>query len=140
MSPLISCQDLHDLCLGYWQVEMHSDDRPKTAFATRRDFFEFNVMPFGLSCAPATFERLMESVLAGLQWDICFVYLDDIIITGKTFEQMLENLGKVFDRLKKANLKLKAKKCCLFAKEVVNLGHLVSENGLATDLSKNNSR
>ena len=125
-----------DLCSGYWQVEMHSDDRPKTAFATRRGLFEFNVMPFGLSCAPATFERLMESVLAGLQWDICLVYLDDIIVTGKTFEQMLENLGKVFDRLKKANLKLKAKKCCLFAKEVVYLGHVVSEKGLATDPSK----
>lgn len=68
-------------------------------------------MPFGLSCAPATFERLMESVLAGLQWDICLVYLDDIIVTGKTFENMLENLGKVFERLQKANLKLKAKKC-----------------------------
>ena len=51
-------------------MEMHSDDRPKTAFATRRGIFEFNVMPFGLSCAPVTFERLMESVLAGLQWDI----------------------------------------------------------------------
>lgn len=84
-------------------------------------------MPFGLSCAPATFERLMESVLAGLQWDICLVYLDDIIVTSKTFENMLENLGKVFERLKKANFKLKAKKCCLFAKEVIYLGHVISE-------------
>lgn len=58
----------------------------------------------------------MESVLAGLQWDICLVYLDDIIVTGTTFENMLENLGKVFKRLKKVNLKLNAKKCCLFAK------------------------
>ena len=55
-----------DLCSGYWQVEMHSDDRPKTAFATRRGLFEFNVMPFGLSCAPATFERLIKSWIAGL--------------------------------------------------------------------------
>ena len=78
----------------------------------------------------------MESVLAELQWDKCVVYLDGIIVTDKTFEQMLGNLGKVFDRLKKANLKLKAKKCCLFAKKVVYLGHVVSEEDLATDTSR----
>ena len=83
---------------------MHSDDRPKTAFATRRGLFEFSVMPFGLRLVPATFERLMESVLAGLQRDIYLVYVDDFIVTGKTLEQMLGNLGKCFDRIKKTNL------------------------------------
>ena len=82
---------------------MHLDVRPKTVFATRCCLFEFSVMPFGLS-----FERLMESVLAGLQWDICLVFLDGIIVIGNTFEQMLGNLIKVFDRLKKANLNLNA--------------------------------
>jgi hypothetical protein len=53
-------------------------------------------MPFGLTCAPATLERLMETVLAGLQWDKCLVYLDDIIVIGNSFENMLENLEKVF--------------------------------------------
>ena len=62
-------------------------------------------MSFDLRLAPATFERLMESVLAGLQRDICLVYIHGIIVTGKALEQMLGNLGKVFDRLKKANLK-----------------------------------
>jgi hypothetical protein len=89
---------------------MATTDKPKTTFNSRRGLFEFNVINFGLSCAPATFERLMESVLAGLQWDICMIYLDDIIVTGKTFEQMLDNLERVFERLKSANLKLKAKK------------------------------
>lgn len=93
-------------------------------------------MPFGLSCAPATFERLMESVLAGLYWDICLVYLDNIIVTGKTFEKMLSNLRKVFDRLKGAGLKLKEKKCCLFAKKVTYLGHVVSAEGVETDPAK----
>ena len=75
-------------------------------------------MPFGLSNAPATFERLMETVLAGLQWQICLIYLDDIIVIGKSFENMLENLSKIFEKLEGASLKLKAKKCSLFAREV----------------------
>ena len=125
-----------DLCAGYWQVELNPEDKYKTAFATRRGLFQFKVMPFGLCCAPSTFERLMETVLAGLQWDICLVYLDDIIVTGKTFEDMIGNLGKVFGRLEQAGLKLKAKKCCLCAKEVTFLGHVISEKGIATDPSK----
>lgn len=78
---------------------MEEKDKDKTAFVTRKGLFQFKVMPFGLTCAPATFERLMETVLAGLQWDICLVYLNNIIVIGNTFEDMLENLGKVFDRL-----------------------------------------
>ena len=77
-------------------MEKHSDDRPKTVFATRRGLFEFSVMPFGLRLTPATFERLMESVLAALQRDICLVFSDGIIVNGKTLEQMLGYLGKVF--------------------------------------------
>lgn len=82
-----------DLCSGYWQVEMDSQDKPNTAFSTKRGLYEFQVMHFGLSNAPATFERLMESVLAGLQWQICLIYLDEIIVIGKSFEYMLENLS-----------------------------------------------
>ena len=122
------------LCSGYWQVEMHSEDRYKTAFATRRGLFQFRVMPFGLCCAPSTF----ETVLTGLQWDICLVYLDDVIVTGRTFECMIDNLEQVFKRLMNAGLKLKAKKCCLCAKEVLFLGHVISETGIATDPEKIN--
>ena len=63
-----------DLCSGYWQVAVDPNDRQKTAFTTRRGLFEFSVMPFGLCNAPATFERLMETVLRRLQ---CLIYLDD---------------------------------------------------------------
>ena len=79
-----------DLASGYWQVGMHPDDRENTAFCTADGLFEFNVMPFGLCNAPATFQRLMDLILAGLQWSACLVYLDDIIIMGKSLEEHLE--------------------------------------------------
>lgn len=128
-----SCVDLNS---GYWQVEVDEADRYKTAFTSRRGLFEFRVMPFGLCNAPATFERLMELVLAGLNWEICLIYLDDIIIIGKSFGEMVANLDRVLGALKKAGLKLKPRKCKLFAKEVEFLGHVVSKQGITTDPKK----
>ena len=89
-------------------------------------------MPFGLCNAPATFERLMELVLSGLYWQICIIYLDDIIIFGKTFAEMIQNLDMVFARLTEAGLKLQSKKCQLFKKEVEFLGHIINEQGVHT--------
>ena len=95
-----------DLLSGYWEVEVAEEDRPKTAFCTTEGLFEFKVMPFGLCNAPATFQRLMDLVLAGLQWPHCLVYLDDVIILGATFQEHLANLQSVFERLRQAGLKL----------------------------------
>ena len=125
-----------DLCSGYWQVELEPEDKPKTAFATKRGLYQFRVMPFGLCNAPATFERLMETVLSGLQWDICLIYHDDIIVIAKSFDEMLQNLETVFNRLSSAGLKLKAKKCHIFAEQVEFLGHIISTEGIATDPKK----
>ena len=102
-----------DLVSGYWQVEVHPDDREKTAFCTPEGLFEFKVMPFRLCNAPATFQCLMNSVLAGLPWNSCLVYLDDIIVTGRTFSTHLGNLCQVFDRIRGAGLKLQPSKCAL---------------------------
>ena len=93
-------------------------------------------MPFGLCNAPATFERLIETVLAGLHWQICLIYLDDVIVIGKTFEDMIKNLSVIIERLHHAGLKLKARKCKLFGKSVEFLGHIFTETGVETDPSK----
>lgn len=93
-------------------------------------------MTFGLCNAPATFERLVERLLHGLSYDICLVYLDKIIVHSKTFDEQIENLKLVFERLKDANLKLCPNKCQLCQTEVLFLGHTISENGICTDPNK----
>lgn len=93
-------------------------------------------MAFGIANSPKTFERLMEIVLSGLQWERCFMYLEDIIVFGKTFYDTLGNLTLFFDRFRKANLKLKPQTCVFFQCEIKYLGHIVSENGIKCDPEK----
>ena len=114
---------------------MSEEDREKTAFVTRDGLFEFKVMPFGLCNAPATFQRLMDLVLTGIHWSSCLVYIDDIVIMGRMFQQNLVNLKLVLDRLRGAGLKLKPAKCSLCRKEVLFLGHRITRKGIATDHS-----
>uniref|UniRef100_A0A2C9LQU1 Reverse transcriptase domain-containing protein n=1 Tax=Biomphalaria glabrata TaxID=6526 RepID=A0A2C9LQU1_BIOGL len=102
-----------DLKSGYWQVGLHPEDRDKTAFSAGNGLWQFTVMPFGLCNAPATFERLMEHVLRGLNWTTCLVYLDDIIVIGRTFEEHIANLKEVFERIRNSGMKLNPKKCSL---------------------------
>ena len=97
---------------------------------------EFNVMPFGLSNVPATFQQLMQLVLAGLQWSDCLVYLDNVIIMGRSFDEHLSNLQAVFERLRQAGLKLKPKKCVFFQCKVSYLRHVVSQGGVSADPKK----
>ena len=108
-------------------------DKEKTEFRTSSgQLYEFNQVPFGLCNAPATFSRLMDSVLAGLHWETCLFYLGDIIVFS-TWEEHLARLRQVFERLRHVNLKLGAKKCTFAAKEVSYLGHRVTEEGLLPD-------
>ena len=125
-----------DLLSGYWQVEMSPTDREKTAFSTPEGLYEFKVMPFGLCNAPSTFQRLMDSVLMGLHWSSCLVYIDDIIVPGRKFKDHLQNLKLVFDRFREAGLKLHLKKCKFGKKEVTFLGHVISAGGIAVDPTK----
>ena len=126
-----------DLKAGYWQVELKEEDKAKTAFHVGNlGFYECNRMPFGLCNAPATFQRLMERAMGDINLRDCLIYLDDIIIFSDTFENHLERLEAVFQRLHKYNLKLKASKCEFFRSEVTYLGHVVSQAGIKTDPEK----
>ena len=126
-----------DLASGYWQIDMDTEDREKTAFTIPGEGrFEFTRMPFGLKNAPATFQRTMEIVLRGLIGKICFVYLDDVIIIGSSFENHLENLETVLGRLRAVGLKIKLSKCQFVRKEVKYLGHIVSSDGIKPNPEK----
>lgn len=95
--------------LGLWVlVEMAEPDPPKTAFTTGKGHYEFNVMLFGLSNAPVTFQPLMDLVLTGLQFEECRVYLDDVIVFSTTLDEHVRRLRAVFDRLISAGLKIKS--------------------------------
>ena len=126
-----------DLRSGYWQVEIKESDKYKTAFSVGPlGFLECNRMAFGLTNAPATFQRLMERCMGEYHLKECLIYLDDIIIFSKTFDEHITRLENVFKQLEKHGLKLKASKCEFFKSQVQYLGHIVSDEGIQTDPDK----
>ena len=126
-----------DMKSGYHQVEMEESHKERTAFTVGPlGFYEYQKMPFGLSNSPATYQRLMEECLGDLNMKICVIYLDDLIIFSDTFEQHLERLDIVLNRLRECNLKLSADKCFFLQDRVKFLGHVVSANGVETDPEK----
>ena len=120
-----------DLQSGYWQIQIKEEDKEKTAFSTGDGLYEFNVMPFGLTGAPATFQRCMNYLLMDV--DHTMVYIDDIIIYSETFEQHLLDIEKVLKILKDNGLKLKPSKCEWVKPQVIFLGHVVSAAGIKPD-------
>ena len=125
-----------DLASGFHQIEISDEDVPKTAFSVPEGHYEFIRMPFGLKNAPATFQRLMNTVLSGLQGIHCYVYLDDIVIYSYDLTSHVQKLSYTFDRLRKFNLKLQPDKCEFLRKEVTYLGHTISETGLKPNPEK----
>ena len=117
-----------DLRSGYHHMELSAEARAKSAFITPLDKFEFTRSPFGLSQAPAYFQRLMNQVIKGLPF--AFVYLDDVLIHSPDIETHLQHIRILFQRLRKADLKLKDSKCNYFKTHVQYLGHLVSGKGI----------
>ena len=110
-------------------MEVEEKDTQKTAFNTPEGLYGFRVMPFGLCNAPATFQRLVERVLGDMIWTDCLVYVDDIIVVGKTFPDHLHHLGNVLSRLRQASQTPTQQQVCF-------LGHVVSPGGVSPDPSK----
>ena len=117
-----------DLRSGYHHMALSLEAKAKSAFVTPMDKFEFTSCPFGLSQAPAYFQRLINKVIKGLPF--AFGYLDDILIHSPDIETHLQHIRLFFQRLKEADLKLKNSKCNYFKTHVQYLGHLVSGKGI----------
>ena len=125
-----------DLRSGYHQVRVAEADVQKTAFRTKHGHFEFTVMPFGLSNAPATFQRMMNDVLRPFIDDFVVVYLDDILIYSRTEEEHERHLHQVLEKLREKKLYAKRSKCEFGLEKVEYLGHTVGPEGLSMDDSK----
>lgn len=125
-----------DLRSGYYQVEMSEEDKEKTAFICPLGFFQFERMPQGITGAPATFQRLMEKAVGDMNLIQVLVYLDDLIVFGRTLQEHEERLLKVLDRLEECGLKISIDKCQFCQPQVKFLGHIVSAEGVATDPEK----
>ena len=120
-----------DANAAYWQIKIREQDRSKTAFVTKYGLYEHVRMGYGLTGAPATFSRAVGLILRGLTWKTVLAFLDDILILGSSFDDHLKNLSETLGRFRKYGLKLKAKKCVFFQKEVEFLGRIVGDNKLA---------
>ena len=120
-----------DLQSGYWQLPMDEGDQEKTAITTKYGLFEYTKLPFGLCSAPSTFQRCMEMVFRGVQWEILLIYLDDLIVfSDADYDEHFRRLQVVMQKLIQAGLKLKPSKCQLLQQEVLFLGHLVGKEGI----------
>jgi len=114
-----------DCTAGYWQVPLSPADRQKTAFTTHAGIYHWLSIPFGLTNALATFQRALDIILSGLKWQLCLVYLDDVIIFSESAEQHVKDVDVVLTRLREAGVTLNLEKCTWFSDEVEYLGQIV---------------
>ena len=118
-----------DLRSGYHQIKIRNEDIPKTAFITRYGLYEYTVMSFGLTNAPAVFMRLMNSVFHEYLDKFVVVYIDDILVYSKTEDEHAEHLRLILTKLREHRLYAKFSKCEFWLKELIFLGHVVSAQG-----------
>ncbi len=131
-----SYYSMMDLTDAFWSIEIKEEHKHKTTFATKFGLWEFNSMPFGLSNSPATQQRMMEKILTGLTFLCCFVYIDDIVVFSRSFDEHLEHLEQIFIRLKDHFLLLQPQKCQLCKPSFEILGFIASRDGLRANPKK----
>jgi hypothetical protein len=125
-----------DLMSGYWQIRMDPADVPKTAFRVPQGHFQWKVLPFGLSNAPAKFQSIMNTVLRPLIGKCVLVYLDDILIFSRNAEEHEQHIRQVFSLLRHYKFYCKMNKCDFNKAEVKYLGHVVGADGVKVDPAK----
>ena len=108
----------------------------KTAFTTPFGLYEYTRMPMGLASAPATFQRLMQATMSDFAFQFLLVYLDDLLVYSKTFDDHMEHLERLLQRVTETGLKLKASKCQFLRREVTCLGHTISADGVSCESGK----
>ena len=125
-----------DLRSGFHHILVKLDDQYKTAFQTHFGHFEYKVMPYGLTSALATFQAIMNHILAPLLRKCVVVFIDDILIYSKTLEEHEKHIEMVFELLKQHQFKVRLSKCSFTKQELNYLGHVISAVGVATDPKK----
>jgi len=121
---------------GYHQIKMAPESKEKTAFICHLGLFQYRRMPCGLTNAPATFQRLMNKLFTGAKWNFLFVYVDDLLIVSKTFEEHIRHIEQVLKQLDEAGLRLRPKKCSFPQTTIEYLGHMLSPDGVKLNDNK----
>ncbi|CAM5089952.1 unnamed protein product [Natator depressus] len=124
-----------DLTKGYWQVPLDADARLKSAFITPLGLYEFLILPFCLKGAPATFQRLVDQLLRGME-SFAVANIDDICVFSQTWEDHVSHVRQVLDQLQETGLVIKAEKCKVGMAEVSYLGHRVGSSCLKPEPAK----
>ncbi|KAG7309510.1 hypothetical protein JYU34_005483 [Plutella xylostella] len=125
-----------DLYQGFYQGDLKPSSRPYTAFTTDKNQYQMTRIPMGLKSSPNSFSRMMTIAMSGLNFDKCLVYQDDLVVFGQNLHSHNRNLLDIFGRLRQVNLKLNPIKCNFLQKEILYLGHIVSEKGIEPDPEK----